>query len=332
MARAGRPLIVLTKLLYEADRPFLLVGRHGVGKSEILERAAAELDINYICRDLSLMEPPDLVGLPRLDGPVTRFIPPSFLPAGGRGLLVFEELNRCQSFMRTPALQLLTARSLNDYMLPAGWLPVAAINPPEEGYEVTDLDQALLSRFVRIDVEPDRGEWLAWARDNRVHADIITYVDMDETIFDTPESNPRSWKYASDVLHAAAKAMAPREALREAIAGVVGPARAAAFFRAIAGDESPLTADDVLSYPKHGPRLRGWVKDGRLDLVRGSLLAVQKRLQSQGHYDEVRGNIVAWKNLGRFLGDLPGDLREQAAVYFKDRGYNVPPIPKRTRS
>src|SRR5262249_23040657 len=152
-----------------ARLPLLLSGRHGIGKSVVLEQAARELKIGFVSRDLSLMEPPDLIGLPRSDGKVTRYHPPAFLPAGGSGLLVFEELNRCPAYMRAPCLQLLTARTLNDYRLPVGWLPVAAVNPAEAGYDVDALDPALLSRFVLVDVVPDRDEWLRWAASSDVH-------------------------------------------------------------------------------------------------------------------------------------------------------------------
>ena len=57
--KAGKPLIDLVKFCYTANLPLLLAGRHGVGKSVLLEQAARELGIGYICRDLSLMEPPD---------------------------------------------------------------------------------------------------------------------------------------------------------------------------------------------------------------------------------------------------------------------------------
>jgi MoxR-like ATPase len=150
--KIGKPLIDLLKLCYMGNRPVLLSGRHGIGKSESLEAAAAEMTISCISRDLSLMEPPDLIGMPRVAKDVTRYSPPAFLPTTGKGILVFEELNRCPSYMRAPCLQLLTARQLNDYTLPPGWLPVAAINPPETDYEVSELDPALLSRFVQINV------------------------------------------------------------------------------------------------------------------------------------------------------------------------------------
>jgi MoxR-like ATPase len=310
-------------------RPFLLVGRHGVGKSALLEQAAAELGIGFVTRDLSLMEPPDLVGLPKMDGAVTQYLRPAFLPTTGRGLLAFEELNRCSAYMRAPCLQLLTARSLNDYSLPAGWLPVAAINPSDAGYEVEELDPALLSRFVRVDVEPDREEWLAWARASEVDTGVITYVASDPAIFDHPESSPRAWAYVNDLLRAAVKAGTPRETLREAVAGLVGPTRMAAFFRALHRDEPPLTADEVLVYRHHRTRLRAWIKAGRLDLARGSLLAIQKRLQAKRDYDQVRADRGAWTHLGAFFSDLPGELRQQAMAFFEERDYKAPGVRQR---
>jgi hypothetical protein len=56
---------------------------------------------------------------------------------------VFEELNRASELTRTPCLQLCTARRLNDYVLPQGWVPMAAINPRRDGYYVDELDAPL---------------------------------------------------------------------------------------------------------------------------------------------------------------------------------------------
>jgi len=125
------------------------------------------------------MDPPDLTGMPKLEEGCTRFFPPAFLPTEGKGLLVLEELNRAPVFMRAPCLMLLTARSLNDYKLPPGWLPVATINPPEDGYEAEELDAACLTRFTQINVVPDRDEWIRWAQENDVDADVINYVSSD---------------------------------------------------------------------------------------------------------------------------------------------------------
>jgi MoxR-like ATPase len=166
------------------------------------------------------MEPPDLVGMPSLADGTTRFVPPGFLPTRGKGLLVFEELNRCEKYMRAPCLQLLTARTLNDYILPAGWLPLAAINPPNSEYDVHELDPALLSRFVQLHVVADREEWLVWAREAGLHKDVLGYVESDAKVFE--DTNPRAWHYVSNAMQTAEKESSAKDTLETVIAGDIG--------------------------------------------------------------------------------------------------------------
>jgi MoxR-like ATPase len=95
---AGAPLIELIALCYAARQPILLLGKHGIGKSDLPADAARELGVSFISLDLSLMEPVDLVGIPRIESDGrTHYAPPSFLPSDGSGVLVFEELNRVGS-------------------------------------------------------------------------------------------------------------------------------------------------------------------------------------------------------------------------------------------
>lgn len=331
--RAGQPLIQIVKLCYQANRPLLLSGRHGVGKSEILEQAAEEIGIGFICRDLSLMEPTDLVGMPKANGQATTFLPPEFLPKIGKGLLTFEELNRCERYMRAPCLQLMTARMLNDYRLPPGWLPVAAINPSDEAYEVSDLDPALLSRFVQVEVIPDRNEWLAWARSSGIHNSVIDYIKSDTTVFDSAESNPRAWVMVSDILHAADGTQALPQTLRSAVLGAVGDERGCAFLATVRTRDLPLTVEQILtSYSQHRNDCQAWIKQGRTDLLKASLYAMLTYIQPKPDFDSIRKRKSEWNALGRFLADLPGDLREEAHAFFRERKYPIPPTPKKGRS
>jgi MoxR-like ATPase len=327
---AGAPLLGVLELCWAARRPVLLKGGTGVGKSTILAEFARKKKIGFICRDLSLMEPPDLVGMPKLVGGRTRFFPPTFLPKDGKGLLVLEEINRAADYMRAPCLMLLTDRTLNDYHLPDGWLPMAAINPAEDGYDAAELDPAVLTRFVQINVVADRDPWLDWARQNGVHGDVIAYVQSDPGVFDSPFSNPRSWVHVSDLLHAQRGLRTDKALLRAAVAGCVGAERAAAFFGFLTNGVQPLKAADVLSaYPSHRDELRGWVADGKLDVVEATLLNVQKRLQAATDFQAVRDDAPAWKHLGRFLADLPGDLRERAREFLRDHDYELPRAGRR---
>jgi MoxR-like ATPase len=323
----GRPLANVLDLVFAAGQTPLLAGGTGVGKSTQLEDYARAQGWQFRARDLSLMEPPDLVGLPKLDGEVTRYLPPSFLPTeeDAEGLLVLEEVNRAPAYMRAPCLQLLTARSLNDYALPAGWRLAAAINPAEDGYAADDLDPALESRFVRINVVASPDEWAAWARERKVDRRVVEYVLSDPTVFDTPASNPRAWTAVARLMRAAGKLETPAPLLRAAVAGCVGPQRAAAFLRFVKDRVRPLDADAVLTgYAEARPLLRKWVADGQLDLVQGTVLQVKKRLQSRTEYEAARADAGAWRNLGRLLADLPGDLREDAEAFFRGRKYDVP--------
>jgi hypothetical protein len=321
----GEPLLHALDLCWTARRSPLLIGGTGVGKSSTLEQFAAKRKIDFISRDLSIMEPPDLVGLPTQDGDRTRFRPPAFLPSGGDGILVLEELNRAPNYMRAPALQLLTARTLNDYMLPDGWLCAAAVNPAEEGYEVETLDLALLTRFVQLHVRADSDEWLAWARAHNIHADVMGYVESEPSVFECAESNPRAWTNVSELLKAAAALGTPPLLLEAAVEGCVGAERATAFFQFRKRGVKPFKAREVFAaYASHGATLRAWVTEGKLDLVEATLLDVQKRLQATTDFEAVRKNRREWANLSHFLADLPGDLCDQAAEFFREHDYQLP--------
>jgi hypothetical protein len=332
--RAGRPLIDYIKLCYQGNVPALLVGAHGVGKSDLVQQAVREMNIGCIIRDLSLMEPADLTGLPKAKGHTTVYLPPEFLPRSGAGLLVIEELNRAERYMRAPCLQLLTERALNDYRLPPGWLPIAAVNPSGEEYQVDDLDPALLSRFARVQVLPDRREWLDWARRSGVHAAVLSYVEADTTVFDQPESNPRSWKRVSDLLTAAGKLLSDGATLRAAIIGQVGDVRGRLFIASLKKQDGPLTAKEVLSsYPRFRERVRAWIaKDGRLDLVQATVRAVCLQVQPETDYERLRKNPKHWRNLGTFFADLPGDLLTMAREVFSGRGYEFPNAMQKEKS
>lgn len=331
--KTGKQLFEIISLCYHADRPLMLVGGHGIGKSEQAQQAATALGINFHCSDLSLMEPPDLVGLPKLKGQTTIYAPPSSLPTSGSGIWILEELNRCDRHMLAPCLQLLTTRRLNDYELPQGWLPMAAVNPSEDGgYDVNELDPALLSRFVVVSVVPDHDEWLAWAKRHQLHPQVIDYVASDDSIFDHPDSNPRSWKYVSDIVKTHERNGSSEIALRAAVIGAVGIERGCAFLATLKNTTRPLTADEVINdYRKHCKKLRGLVKEGHLDDVDLTLLAVLKRLQPVDEYELVREDPTKWRNLQVFLYDLPGDLLEKARARFKDRDYEFPKQPTKKR-
>lgn len=196
--QVGDDLKQLLRISHRAGLAVLLIGHTGIGKSEIVEETARDLGIGFVAFDLSLCEPSDLLGLPRVDADRTVYAPPARLPREGAGILLLEELNRAERFVLAPALQLLSARRLNDYVLPPGWSIVAATNPEGSDYDVDRLDPALRSRFLQIHVEPDRHNWIGWARRTGLHPAVVRLVEsLPEALEAAP---PRSWTFASRVL------------------------------------------------------------------------------------------------------------------------------------
>lgn len=218
----GPRLESVLELAYRARRPVLLEGPTGIGKSEVVRRVAERMGIATVVLDLSLLEPPDLVGLPVLSDGRTAYALPQVLPRDGAGILMLEELNRAERYIQQPALQLLTARKLHEYELPPGWVCFAAVNPETADYQVTPLDRALRARFLSLRVNADRSCWLSWAHTHGVHPAIIALAQTHERILE--DIPPRTWTYASEVLCA----LRPQDIenavlLRDALGGYLPP-------------------------------------------------------------------------------------------------------------
>jgi hypothetical protein len=211
------------ELAYRARRPVLLEGPTGIGKSEVVRKVADRLGIGTVVLDLSLLEPPDLVGLPVIHEGRTTYAVPQVLPAGGAGILMLEELNRAERHIQQPALQLLTARKLHEYELPEGWVCFAAVNPETADYQVTPLDRALRARFLTLAVRAERSAWLAWAQTHGVHPAVVALAQAHERILD--EVPPRTWAYVSEILGVLGpEDLADAALLRDALGGYLPPA------------------------------------------------------------------------------------------------------------
>jgi MoxR-like ATPase len=303
----GPRVVEVLELAYRARRPILLEGPTGIGKSQIVHEFAQASGLSFTMLDLSLLEPPDLVGLPVIEGGRTHYASPAELPTAGRGVLMLEELNRAEVPVMQPALQLLSARRLHAYELPPDWICVAAINPEEGDYQVNRLDPALRSRFLQLSVCADRDAWLGWATKANVHPVIASVVRDHADAFE--HASPRSWTYASDVLHALRPGeLENRELVRVALRGYVPAAWAIVVTAAHASlPVMPVLDANALFTGGLGKLVAG----ARIDAV--ALLAAQARrlLASDALAVRAESGAITLAALEQLLAPLPGDLREQ---------------------
>ncbi len=305
------------KLAYRANRAVLLEGPTGIGKSELVKQVADELGIDFAVLDLSLLEPPDLVGLPILADGRTRYAIPSALPTEGAGILLLEELNRADRTVQQPALQLLTARKLHEYELPPGWVPFAAINPEDGEYQVTPLDPALRCRFLQLKVRADIRSWRKWAERNCPNVAIRRLAAQHDDLFDTVP--PRTWFYVAQVVAVMTDAdRADESFLNDVLGGYLPPAWVKRLRDELAKELDTTDADDAEVLPL----LARYHTDGSLQVrlrgLRDAGLTDHFHQLSRRLLDIVDGaellrlidaNAFSMDAFDALLADLPGDLR-----------------------
>ena len=301
---------------HRARRAVLLEGPTGVGKSEIVRRVAERLAIETVVLDLSLLEPPDLVGLPVVKDGRTEYALPHVLPTGGAGILLLEELNRAERYIQQPALQLLSARRLHEYVLPEGWICVATVNPQTAEYHVTSLDKALRARFLQVSVRADRASWLAWAQTRSLHPGVVGLVQAHERALD--DVPPRTWTYVSDLL----QAFAPEELedgalLRDAIGGYL-PAAGVETLLASKGTWGARFAFDVRELlATYAPgsalakQITGFREQGLTDRIDEIVHRLAPLLAGPEAGVLAAQNLLTLASFEALLADLPGDQREK---------------------
>jgi hypothetical protein len=226
MVQKGNPISgALTdkvRLCRKYDRPIMVFGPPGVGKSQQIAQAAEDDDLVIDCR-LTSLESIDMRGLPIILKDANKnpekvvWVRPEFLPGDDgvvvegrtykKGILFLDEINTAQIAVQAPALQLVLDRRIGPHRLGRGWYIAAAGNRADDGCHVNPMSAALLDRFAIYDYSPNHTVWTDWAMTNNVHPDVIGYISfspsallaprMDEY---SPSANPRSWCYVSDML------------------------------------------------------------------------------------------------------------------------------------
>lgn len=247
----AQPLIVRA---FNKKRPVFLWGPPGIGKSELVEGIAESEVLGrtlVIDMRLALFEPTDLRGYPVPDVAtgVMKWLPPADLPSAEIAaeydtVIVFlDELNSAAPSVQAAAYQLILNRRIGQYVLPDNVVLIAAGNRETDKGVAYRMPKPLENRFFHLELRVDFGDWLNWAVDNNIDADIVGYLTFaknDLYNFDPQSSSrgfatPRSWTFVSELLEGNDMS----EALTtDMVAGCVGEGMAVKFMahKKVAGD------------------------------------------------------------------------------------------------
>lgn len=310
-----------------------LISERGIGKTSAYKQCADELGIGYINLYAAALEGPDFMGLPDKDREhgITVYLAPQFLPTRqavemgmypSKGILVLEEINRVPSDTVSVLYPLLLEKKINGHDIAEGWAIGVTMNPDTMNYLVNSLDDAMIDRFISIEVIAEIDDYITYSLKNDPNDDVLAFLeacpDMLLVVKKAADSTalskyptPRGWTKVQELLNHCKLSEA---LMRELIAGIVGTQAASSFYGFIRNRDIKIPTTQKL--------LENY-KEVQLDIIK---LLEDRHIEIMNY---IIKKIIAGfslceehlKSINALLNDLPKELQ---VLFFKYVSLNRP--------
>lgn len=190
----------------------LILGMAGTGKTEMAQAATDAAGYEGIYLNLSVLEAPDLVGLPIIDQILKQvdYATPKFLPKADNTpkpvVLIVDELDKAKPELQNPLLELFQFHTINGTKLNIQAI-VATGNLPDEGSFSQPISHALTNRCKVYKVTHTFDAWREWAQQAGLNALVIGFLSKNQEFLARPavegdptaycRPSPRSWTMAA---------------------------------------------------------------------------------------------------------------------------------------
>ena len=208
------------------QRPLLLIGPPGIGKTQIMEQIAKECQIGLVSYTITHHTRQSAVGLPfiqekKFQGKtysITEYTMSEIIASVyskmedtglKEGILFIDEINCVSETLAPTMLQFLQNKTFGNQKVPSGWIIVAAGNPSEYNKSVRDFDVVTMDRIRYIHVETDYYVWKEYAISKHIHPMILSYLELKPNHFYTVSTSvdgmefvtARGWEDLSYLLY-----------------------------------------------------------------------------------------------------------------------------------
>ena len=196
------------------QRPVLLMGPPGIGKTQIMEQIASECGIGLVSYTITHHTRQSAVGLPMIkteefegkEYSVTEYTMSEIIAGvykavkeqGHReGILFIDEINCVSETLIPTMLQFLQCKTFGNQKVPEGWIIVAAGNPPEFNRSVREFDMVTYDRLRVINIDADLEVWREYAKEREIHNAILSYLDIRPQNFYRAEADVDGLKFVT---------------------------------------------------------------------------------------------------------------------------------------
>lgn len=184
----------------ERQRPILLIGAPGIGKTAIIEQIARECNINLVSYTITHHTRQSAIGLPFISKreyggkpySVTEYTMSEIISAIyeqiektgiSEGILFLDEINCVSETLAPTMLQFLQYKTFGSHRIPEGFIIVTAGNPPQYNKSVRDFDIVTLDRLKYMECEEDFGVWKEYAYRVGIHGAVLAYLEIKKENF-----------------------------------------------------------------------------------------------------------------------------------------------------
>ena len=243
---------------------YLVLGKPGGGKSalavDVVKSLGGNAD-NTVVFTPSLRDPVDVLGTPRNDGEVTRWIPPAefhkLRRGAGKCFLIIEELTDASAAMMNAMCRIVLDRVAGELPLSESLYIIGTGNRTEDKSGANRLTTKLGNRLNVQEFDESLDDWVDWALSAGIDPVLIQFIRFKPDALSDFDPNrpyginptPRQWEAVNNVVPMPGNP----ELYFQNVRGLVGEGRAAEYaaFRKVY--DSLVSFDEVCLNPATAP-------------------------------------------------------------------------------